>query len=146
MRESLGKIEPLADLVVVSATPEATLISEWEEAGLDRMVVSIAGQESGSKTEQLRFFCAGGYPADRVLMVGDAPGDKEAVKARNSLFFPVNPGRESLSWKRFFDESGAHFLSGTYAGAYESSLIAEFDAMLSEKPQRQKIFESEKNN
>lgn len=133
VRESLEKMHEASDLVVVSATPTETLITEWRESGLEQTVVSIAGQEFGSKQEQLQVFCVAEYPADRVLMVGDAPGDLKAVKAFNGLFFPINPGRESLSWKRFFDESGNRFLSGAYAGAYESSLIREFETILTEK-------------
>ena len=130
VRESLEKMYTASDLVVVSATPTETLISEWRESGLDQLVVSIAGQEFGSKKEQLQAFCIGEYPLDRALMIGDAPGDLKAVKEVNGLFFPINPGRESLSWKRFFDESGNCFLSGAYAGVYESSLIREFETIL----------------
>jgi phosphoglycolate phosphatase-like HAD superfamily hydrolase len=133
VRESLEKLQAAADLVVVSATPTETLNAEWRESGLDRLVVSIVGQEFGSKKEQLQVFCRGGYRDDRVLMVGDALGDLEAIKAFNGLFFPINPGRESVSWKRFSDESGDRFLSGTYAGAYESSLIKEFETILTPK-------------
>ena len=134
VRESLEKMHAVADLVVVSATPTETLISEWRESGLDQLVVSIAGQEFGSKKEQLQAFCIGEYSSDRALMIGDAPGDLKAVKEVNGLFFPINPGRESLSWKRFLDESGNRFLSGAYAGAYESFLIREFETILTEKP------------
>ena len=133
VRESLEKIKDVSDLVVVSATPIETLITEWRQSGLERMVTSIAGQEFGGKKEQLQFFCAGGYSAGRVLMVGDAPGDLKAVKEVNGLFFPINPGRESLSWKRFLDESADRFLSGAYAGAYEALLIREFETILTEK-------------
>ncbi|MFH1902514.1 MAG: HAD family hydrolase [Candidatus Omnitrophota bacterium] len=129
-RESLEKMRTVSDLVVVSATPTETLISEWRESGLDQLVVSIAGQEFGSKKEQLQAFCIGEYPSDQALMIGDAPGDLKAVKEFNGLFFPINPGRESLSWKRFLDESGKRFLSGAYAGVYESSLIREFETIL----------------
>ncbi|MCX5642948.1 MAG: HAD family hydrolase [Candidatus Omnitrophica bacterium] len=133
VRESLEKLQSVADLVVVSATPAETLIAEWRESGLDQMVRSIAGQEFGSKKEQLQAFCIGEYPPDQALMIGDAPGDLKAVKEFQGLFFPINPKREFLSWKRLLDESGNRFLSGTYAGAYESSLIREFEVILTEK-------------
>jgi len=134
VRESLEKMRTVSDLMVVSTTPTETLISEWRESGLDQLVVSIAGQEFGSKKEQLQVFCINEYSSDQVLMIGDAPGDLKAAKEVNGLFFPINPGRESLSWKRFLDESGNRFLSGVYAGVYESSLIREFETILVEKP------------
>lgn len=133
VRESLKKMHTTSDLVVVSATPTETLISEWRESGLDQLVVSIVGQEFGSKKEQLQTFCIDEYPLDQALMIGDAPGDLKAVKEVNGLFFPINPGRESLSWKRFLGESGNRFLSGAYAGGYESLLIGEFETILTEK-------------
>ena len=133
VRESLEKLRAASDLVVVSATPTETLISEWRESGLDQLADSIAGQEFGSKQEQLRIFRVGEYAPDRVLMIGDALGDLKAMKEFGGLFFPINPGRESLSWKRFFDESVNRFLSGAYAGTYESFLIREFETILTEK-------------
>ena len=55
-------------------------------------------------------------------MIGDAPGDMKAAKANGALFFPVNPGHESTSWKRFVEEGADRFLKGTFRGAYEEKL------------------------
>ena len=57
-----------------------------------------------------------------------------AAKANNALFFPVIPGQEEQSWKRFFEESLDRFFAGNYAGDYEKSLIEEFDEYLPETP------------
>ncbi len=65
----------------------------------------IAGQEMGKKADHLRLAAAGKYPADHVLMIGDAPGDLKAARANGFLFFPVNPGAEDASWQRFFEEA-----------------------------------------
>jgi hypothetical protein len=46
----------------------------------------------------------------------------------------VNPGHEEASWERFYKEACDRFLAGTFAGAYEESLIAEFDRYLPEQP------------
>jgi hypothetical protein len=50
------------------------------------------------------------------------------------LFYPVNPGDEIESWKRFGDEAFDKFVNGEYAGQYEEKLIAEFDSYLPELP------------
>ena len=71
-------------------------------------------------------------------MIGDAPGDMKAAKANNALFYPIIPGREIQSWKRFGDEAFDRFINGRYAGEYEQKLIAEFDASLPETPPWQK--------
>ena len=75
-----------------------------------------------------------GYDDNKVLMIGDAPGDMKAAKAVGALFFPINPGREEQSWERFHKEACDKFLNGEYAGEYEKQLIAEFDEYLPELP------------
>ena len=88
-----------ADILVVSATPQAALQREWDEHDLSRYVVAICGQEIGTKKECLG--AAAKYPPGRALMIGDAPGDYQAAVANRALFFPINPGAEEASWKRF---------------------------------------------
>jgi phosphoglycolate phosphatase-like HAD superfamily hydrolase len=134
VRESLQKVQPQADAVVVSATPYEALAREWEEHDLAQYVRVIAGQEMGTKVQHLAYATKGKYGKDRVLMIGDAPGDMKAARANDALFYPINPGHEIASWKRFHDEAFDRFLAGTYAGDYEAGLIAEFDGYLPELP------------
>jgi len=132
VRESLQKLSDKADIMVVSATPQEALQREWEEHDLAGYVVAICGQEVGTKQEHLQ--AAAKYPEGHTLMIGDAPGDYKAAMANRALFFPVNPGAEEASWKRFYEEGIDRFLSGTFAGEYEQTLLAEFDRYLPEKP------------
>ncbi|MEI6172064.1 MAG: sugar transferase, partial [bacterium] len=67
-------------------------------------------------------------------MVGDAEGDLKAARANNALFFPVNPGHEEASWKRFYAEAAGRFFAGTYAGQYEEALTEEFMTYLPSVP------------
>jgi len=134
VRESLEKIQPLADVIVVSATPGEALIREWEEHDIARYVEVIAGQEMGTKAQHLEYATKGRYEENHVLMVGDAPGDMKAARANTALFYPINPGDEVESWKRFHDEAFDRFIKGRYASQYEAKLIAEFDAYLPELP------------
>ena len=132
VRECLDKLDGKADVMVVSATPQEALRREWAEHDLARHVVGIFGQESGSKAEHLRM--AAKYPAGHTLMVGDAPGDHKAAVANDALFFPINPGDEEASWRRFYAEGIDRFLSGNFAGKYQDDLLAEFDKYLPEQP------------
>ena len=132
VRECLEKLTPVADLFVVSATPNEALTREWEEHDLAKYVAAICGQEIGSKTESLGN--AKKYPAGHTLMIGDAPGDHQAAVANGALFFPINPGHEDASWKRLYDEGIDRFLAGTFAGDYEERLLAEFHEYLPETP------------
>jgi len=134
VRESLAKLQPVADVVVVSATPGEALQREWDEHDIAQYVRVIAGQEMGTKQEHLALAAKGKYAADKTLMIGDAPGDRKAGKANGTLFFPIVPGREEQSWQRFCEEALERFLGGTYAGAYEAQLIDEFEASLPEMP------------
>ncbi len=134
VRESLEKIQPLADVIVVSATPCEALAREWEEHDIAKYVEVIAGQEMGTKSQHLEYATKGRYGKNHVLMVGDAPGDMKAAKANNALFYPINPGDEIQSWKRFHDEAFDKFIRGEYADNYEKKLIAEFNGYLPELP------------
>jgi phosphoglycolate phosphatase-like HAD superfamily hydrolase len=134
VRECLQRINERADAMCISQTPAEALKREWAEHGIDRFVKMIAGQEMGTKTEHLKFAAAAKYGPDKILMIGDAPGDYKAARANGALFFPVNPGNEEASWTRLHEEGIDRFFAGTYAGAYESRLVDEFDACLPEKP------------
>jgi len=134
VRESLEKLADRADIVVVSATPGEALQREWDEHDIAQYARMICGQEMGSKKEHLQHAAGGKYDPQRILMIGDAPGDMKAAKANNALFYPINPGRESDSWKRFYTEVCDVFLAGKYAGEYEEKLIAEFKEYLPSIP------------
>jgi phosphoglycolate phosphatase-like HAD superfamily hydrolase len=134
MRESLQALQSQADVVVVSATPTEALVREWEEHDIAKYVRVIAGQEMGSKKQHLAWAAKDKYPADHILMMGDAPGDLEAAKANGTLFFPINPGQEEKSWERFYKEGLARFTAAAYAGEYETALIAEFETFLPSVP------------
>ena len=133
-RESLDRIRRSSDAICVSQTPEEALVREWSEHGLLNHVRIVAGQELGSKTEHISLATRGRYQASQILMIGDAPGDLKAAKDNKALFYPINPGHEAESWKRFLDEEYDLFLSGKYPGAREEQRIAEFQALLPETP------------
>jgi len=132
VRESLEKLTGKADMLVISATPNDALKREWEEHDIAKHVAGICGQEVGTKKETLA--AAKKYAPGASLMIGDAPGDYQAAKANQTLFFPINPGAEDASWRTFFEEGIDRFLSGTFAGAYQQELLDEFDSYLPEHP------------
>ncbi len=130
--DCLKKFSPLADLLVVSATPNEALHREWQEHGIAKYVEAICGQEIGTKKEVLGV--AHKYPANHVLMIGDAPGDHQAAVANRALFFPINPGSEETSWKRLLEEGIDRFVGGTFAGDYQQQLLEAFDRCLPATP------------
>jgi len=45
---------------------------------------------AGDKREEHLALTAGGkYPPEKILMIGDAPGDMKAAKANDAMFFTV---------------------------------------------------------
>ena len=134
VRESLEKIKTKADAIVVSQTPLEALTREWDDHRLTKYVRFIAGQEYGTKGEHIALAAKGKYPDNHILMIGDAPGDLKAAKRNGVLFYPVNPGQEVASWKRFFEEAADVFFSGKYEGKYQGRLIEEFNQSLPDKP------------
>ena len=134
VHESLQKASGSADMMVASSTPNKALRREWGEHNLSRYVQVIAGQETGSKTEQLNLAAADQYGPDAMLMIGDAFGDYKAARNTGACFYPILPGKEEASWQRFSQEALDRFLSGRYRGAYEAALIEELRSALPERP------------
>ena len=132
--QTLEKALGQADMMVISQTPCDALEREWAEHDISKFVEIIAGQEMGTKTEHLKFAAVENYAAEKILMIGDAPGDHKAAKANGVLFFPILPGREEDSWERLHGEALDRFFAGTYVGEYEEELFAEFDGCLPENP------------
>jgi len=127
VRESLEKIQPFADVVVVSTAPYASLLREWTENELNKFVAVLGGQEMGNKTVQLQALARDHYAPNHALMLGDAPGDYQAARANDVLFYPILPGNEEAAWQRFFSEALAKFLNLEFAGDYAANRLIEFE-------------------
>ena len=138
VRESLEKIRPKADVIVVSQTPVEALVREWKEHKIDHLVNFMAGQEAGTKTEHIRYATNSRYAPERILMIGDAQGDLKAATRNKALFFPIVPGKEEQSWERFAKEGSDKLFNGTFAGAYQQELLKEFGEALPRKTPWQK--------
>jgi len=135
VRETLQKMQGKTDVLVVSATPQDALDREWEEQNIRQFVAAIGGQEVGTKKEMLAMSQQiGKYGKDKILMVGDAPGDEKAATANNALFFPINPGAEEKSWQRLLNEGIDQFFNGTFAGDYQQKIVEEFHTYLPSTP------------
>ena len=135
VKEAFAQIAQFADIVIVSATPHEALIREWGSQGMLEHITVVAGQELGTKRDCIRKAMEGKYAPDKVLMVGDAPGDHAAAKANGVLYYPIIPGQEVESWSLMRSEAAEKFHQGEYAGEYMDSRIAAFDTVLKENPE-----------
>jgi phosphoglycolate phosphatase-like HAD superfamily hydrolase len=130
VKQCLSEMAEKADIMVVSSASGKGLDKDWSFSGLTEYTVMVAGQETGSKEAQLKMGAAGKYPPQKILMIGDAPGDLEAARSIKALFFPVMPGSEKESWLHLRENALTHFFSGTYKGNYEDTLIKKFLELL----------------
>ncbi len=132
--KALARIQAHSDALVVSQTPAQALVKEWRQHALTPYVALIAGQEHGTKAQQLQDAANGRYAPGRILMIGDAPADCAAARASGALFYPILPGHEEAAWERFCGEAYDRFLNGALAGPYADALLAAFDAALPDTP------------
>jgi len=134
-RETLARLAAVAETLVVSLTPRDALEQEWTHHGLRAYAHAIAGQEAGSKSQQLRQVLAlRPRSPDHVLLIGDAPGDLAAARDTGACFFPILPGDEIQSWHVLSEEGIDRFLEGRYRGAFEEGQIQAFSETLNHPP------------
>ncbi|HAV13274.1 MAG TPA: hypothetical protein DCX06_07280 [Opitutae bacterium] len=127
----LERASKYAELMVISSSSGESLKQDWGTAGLTAVISKVYGQEEGNKSIQLRSALATQSPSKGALMIGDAPGDLEAARDNEILFYPIIPGLETESWERFETESLERFLSGNYDRQYEQELLTKFKNALS---------------
>lgn len=137
VRECLEALAEVADIVIVSATPEEALEREWKEHGLFPLLFAVKGQESGNKKEIIASL-KGNYDPDKILMLGDAPGDRDAAHFNGAMFYPICPDEEAKSWEAFRDVIPA-FLDGKYKGETEEAFIAHFETILPGEPSWERV-------
>ena len=61
-----------------------------------------------------------GYETEKVLMVGDAPGDRDAAIKNNVWYYPILVGKEGFSWERLLNEAFPRFLEGSFDEDYQN--------------------------
>lgn len=134
VRDCLERMRGRADLMIVSQASQDAIQREWAGHDLLRFMDAAAGQEFGSKREQLRHACGGKYDPGRVLMIGDAPGDRDAALGNGVRFYPIIPGDEAASWQRLRDDALPRFFADRFDPGYQDALLAEFARALPAHP------------
>lgn len=100
-----------ADIAILSSANREAVEEEWKEGGLMGQVDHVYAQDQGSKEACLGRLLGMGYRPERVLVVGDAPGDLRAAEGAGVGFYPVVPGREAASWETLRQEAFPCFLA-----------------------------------
>ena len=123
-KEGLAADHQFADVAMVSSANRDAVEEEWGKFGLLEHTDIVLAQDVGSKaaciTEMLKF----GYDPNKVVMVGDAPGDCDAAEKNGVHYYPILVNHEKASW----DEAIAVAFGKLQAGEY-----AEYGAEMKQK-------------
>lgn len=128
-KDGLEYAHRTADVAIVSSANRDAVLAEWEVHGLLPHTDIVLAQDAGSKAHCIGELLKKGYDPARVLMVGDAPGDKAAAEKNGVYFYPILVRHEAESWAEFVREGLAHLEDGTYA-AYGEAKAAQFNRNL----------------
>ena len=132
--DAMNILKNQVDLVVISNTPLETLHREWSENKIDNNILYIGGQESGTKTQMLKAVADNKYSPEKILIIGDSPGDFKAAQNIDALFFPILPLEEEESWSEFNKAGYKHFVNNSYIGQYQNGQINKFQSKLNIAP------------
>lgn len=113
--EALAAAHTAADVAVVSSANREAVEEEWARCGLLPSVDVLCCQDSGSKAACIEQLKAKGYAPDHILMVGDAPGDRDAAEKNGVYFYPILVRHEAESWADFVREALPALTEDRYA-------------------------------
>ncbi len=130
VREALAAASERCAVTVVSSAARAGLEKDWAAGGLTPYVDLLMSQEDGSKTAQLQKAMAECGSGVKALMLGDTDSDGVCAHEAGALFYPIMPGDEEASWRRFREEILSLFLAGKYNEAEEEKHYGQLKAML----------------
>ena len=126
VKEALEYAHQYGDVAIVSSANRQAVVEEWELYHLLEHVDIILAQDVGSKAYCIQELLKKGYEKSHVLMVGDAPGDKDAAKKNDVYYYPILVRCEKDSWKEFVDKAVAKLLEGSYGDDYQAQKEKEF--------------------
>lgn len=127
---TMDEMRKKADLTAVSSANGEAVETEWKKHNLKDDCKALLTQEAGSKAYCIGELVKKGYEPKKVMMVGDAPGDRDAAAKNGVWFYPVLVGKEGESWARLLDEAFPKLLDGTFDEAYQKNLIETFEKNL----------------
>ena len=130
VKETMDAMCKEADLVAVSSANGEAVEAEWTKHQLKEDCRVLLCQEAGSKAFCIAELMKKGYDPSKILMVGDAPGDRDAALKNGVRYYPILVGKEGESWTRLKEEAFPKLLAGTFDDAYQETLIREFEKNL----------------
>ncbi len=114
-KEGLAAAHSFADVAMVSSANRDAVEEEWGKFGLLEHTDIVLAQDVGSKAACIAAMLKFGYNADKVLMVGDAPGDCDAAEKNGVHYYPILVNHERASWEEAVAVAFTKLQSGDYA-------------------------------
>lgn len=128
--EALKEASKVADIAAVSSANKMALEHEWEKHKFTGFVHGLLSQEEGSKAFCISALLEKGYDKEKVIMIGDAPGDIKAAEDNGVWCYPIIVGKEAESWKRFKDEVLPALIAGKLTKDKQDIWIEEYYSVL----------------
>ncbi len=114
-KEGLAAAHTFADVAMVSSANRDAVEEEWGKFGLLAHTDIVLAQDIGSKAACIAEMMKFGYDPEKVLMVGDAPGDSDAAKKNGVYYYPILVNHEKESWDEAITVAFGKLQSGDYA-------------------------------
>ena len=114
-KEGLAAAHQFADVAMVSSANRDAVEEEWGKFGLLEHTDIVLAQDIGSKAVCIREMLKFGYDPDKVVMVGDAPGDCDAAEKNGVHYYPILVNHEKESWDEAIAVAFGKLQSGDYA-------------------------------
>ena len=128
-KEGLAAAHSFADVAMVSSANRDAVEEEWGKFGLLGHTDIVLAQDIGSKAACIAEMLKFGYDLDKVVMVGDAPGDCDAAEKNHVWYYPILVNHEKASWDEAIATAFGKLQAGEYA-EYEALKKKEFLANL----------------
>ena len=114
-KEGLAAAHAFADVAMVSSANRDAVEKEWGKFGLLEHTDIVLAQDVGSKAACIKEMLKFGYDVNKVVMVGDAPGDCDAAEKNGVHYYPILVNHEKESWDEAIAVAFGKLRSGEYA-------------------------------
>ena len=124
-KEGLAAAHAFADVAMVSSANRDAVEEEWGKFGLLEHTDIVLAQDVGSKAACIAEMLKFSYDPNKVVMIGDAPGDCDAAEKNGVHYYPILVNHEKESWEEAVKMAFLLIKTDSY-GPYEVQKKAEF--------------------
>ena len=128
-KDAIAWAHERADIAIVSSANLDAVLEEWEKHGILPHVDIVLAQNAGSKAACIEKLLTFGYDQKKVMMIGDAPGDRKAAQKNGVFYYPILVTKEKESWERM-PQAVEKLMDGTFDDAYQAQLVEEIEKNL----------------